>query len=184
MKLTQVTIPLIFLAFPIAEADSLFNSTVPVDCASPPYDSCAFYLECLESRFHCGPDGYPLGYGLKFCTKFSQERSKLTPAGQTWMLNTMHCLQTALVPEATGEVQMTCQELLDTAFDTHAGCYIGSGLCTLNPKDWVAIVDIVRIGTLFGSWDAVKETFEAAGDCAEFIAFATKTAIKRDIKEL
>ncbi|KZT21859.1 hypothetical protein NEOLEDRAFT_1138874 [Neolentinus lepideus HHB14362 ss-1] len=164
---------------------STLNATTNLsDCSNPVYGSCAFYPDCLESRFHCGPTGYPLGYGLKYCTKFSQERSKLSTAGQTWMLNTMHCLQTALIPEATGEVQMTCQELEETAFETHAGCYIGSGLCKLSPEDWVTIVGIVGVKTLVGSWDAVKETLEAAGDCAEFIVFATESAIKKDIGEL
>ncbi|KDQ53707.1 hypothetical protein JAAARDRAFT_421260 [Jaapia argillacea MUCL 33604] len=87
------------------------------------------------------------------------------------MLNTMHCLQTALVPEATGAVNMTCDQLKDTAFDTHAGCYLKNGLCKLPPSDWIAIVEIVNFETLFQSWDAFKETVEAAAGCMEFYTF-------------
>ncbi|TRM58832.1 hypothetical protein BD626DRAFT_437887 [Schizophyllum amplum] len=140
-------------------------------CADPPRDNCSFYSQCLEARFHCGPDGYPLGYGLKYCTKFGDEREKLSEKGQTWMLDTMYCLQHKLVPEAVGASNVTCDQLEDKAFETHSDCYVQSGLCTLSAVDWLAIVDIVQLPTLFQSWDAFKETLEAGGDCLEFYGF-------------
>jgi len=82
----------------------------------------------------------------------------------------MHCLQTALVPDATGPTT-TCQALEDQAFGTHAGCYVGNGFCTLGVHDWLAILEIVDIMTLFESWDAFKATVEAAAGCAEFYAW-------------
>lgn len=87
------------------------------------------------------------------------------------MVNTMHCLQTALVPDAIDSNATTCSALETQAFGTHAGCYVSNGLCSLGIPDWVAIIEIVDIKTLFASWDAFKATVEAGGDCAEFIAF-------------
>lgn len=88
------------------------------------------------------------------------------------MLATMHCLQLALVPEATAPAPgTTCAQLEDKAFGTHARCYLKSGLCGLPPADWEAIVDIVEFKTLFRSWDAFKATVKAAEGCAEFYAF-------------
>lgn len=83
----------------------------------------------------------------------------------------MHCLQLALVPDAIDANATTCQALETQAFGTHAGCYVNNGLCTLGIKNWAAIIEIVNIKTLFESWDAFKATLEAAGECAEFIAW-------------
>jgi Phosphomannose isomerase type I len=40
------------------------------ECSDSPYGQCSFYAYCLEARYHCGPNGYPIGYGLKYCEKF------------------------------------------------------------------------------------------------------------------
>jgi len=87
------------------------------------------------------------------------------------MIDTMHCLQIALVADAIGINGTTCEALADQAFGTHAGCYINSGLCTLGVHDWLAIFEIVDITTLFESWDAFKATVEAVAECGEFVAF-------------
>lgn len=34
------------------------------ECSDPKPNTCNFYSDCLESRFHCGSSGYPIGYGL------------------------------------------------------------------------------------------------------------------------
>ncbi|KAJ6631488.1 hypothetical protein B0H10DRAFT_2159775 [Mycena sp. CBHHK59/15] len=142
-------------------------------CTNPPPDSCTFYSHCLESRYHCGPSGYPIGYGQKYCTKFQANRVKFSAQGQTWMLTTMHCLQVALVPDAiaaTGAT-ITCTALEDQAFATHAGCYVQSGVCKLPPSDWIAILEIVDVKTLFYSWNAFKATLQAGTECLKFYAY-------------
>ena len=89
------------------------------------------------------------------------------------MLNTMKCLQDALIPEATGAVGavQTCEELNDKAFNSHAPCYLENGLCALPPSNWEVIVKVVGFETLFSSWEAAKETLEAASGCSAFYAF-------------
>ena len=89
----------------------------------------------------------------------------------------MHCLQDALVPEATGVVNTTCTAVEKKAFGTHARCYVDSGVCTLSPLDWLAIVDIVDVKTLFGSWDAFKATVQAGVGCLEFYAFLVRQEV-------
>ncbi|KAF7289358.1 hypothetical protein MIND_01398100 [Mycena indigotica] len=149
------------------------------DCASPPPDTCSFYADCLESRYHCGPSGYPLGYGQYYCTKFQAARSTLSPAGQKWMLATLHCLQLALVDDALGRpnATSTCQQLEDKAFASHAGCYVDNGVCKLPPSDWEAIIKIVDITTLFDSWDAFKATLTAGTECLEMWLFLGKRTV-------
>ncbi|KAJ7736899.1 hypothetical protein B0H16DRAFT_1425555 [Mycena metata] len=153
--------------------DTVPSSAPSDECLNPPQDSCTFYADCIESRYHCGPTGYPLGYGQKYCTKFLAEREKFDTPGQTWMLATLHCLQEALIPDATGAPDATtsCSALEDKAFGTHAGCYVSNGVCKLPLPDWEAILDIVGIETLVDSWDAFKATLTAETDCLEFYAF-------------
>ncbi|ESK95050.1 hypothetical protein Moror_13940 [Moniliophthora roreri MCA 2997] len=152
-------------------------------CSSPPLRSRTFYSDCLEKHFQCGLEGYPIGYGFKYCTKFStpENLARFSQKGQAWMWSTMHCLQLALVPELQllATSPGACDSLEEKAFDTHASCYVSSGLCTLPPSDWLVIVDIVGLSTLFGSWDALKESLEASGGCFELFAWI----IERKLKE-
>lgn len=97
-------------------------------CSNLTCDSCLFYANCREARYHCGPPGYPVGYGAKFCPKFSDDCAQMSARGQTWMFDAMQCLQRALVPEATGtKAGVTCGSIKTEAFGTHTGCYVGSG---------------------------------------------------------
>jgi Stanniocalcin family len=106
------------------------------------------------------------------CIKFRSDRMVFSSAGRKWMLDTMHCLQDALVPEATGATNITtCDALEDKAFGTHAACYMKSGFCLLSPEDWVSVVDIVQLKRIFGNWDAFKATVQASKDCVELWAF-------------
>ncbi|KAL2011332.1 hypothetical protein VTN00DRAFT_4050 [Thermoascus crustaceus] len=150
------------------------KTALPAICSDPQPDDCSFYPLCLESRYHCGPCGYPLHYGLEGCQAFWEQRDKLSPEGQDWMLKTVLCLQRKLVPYAAvdGGPQefigtTTCDALKEYALSTHPGCYIESGVCTLPPSDWVAIVDIIGIEA-FGDLDVLKAALETMEGCLEF----------------
>ncbi|KAF9267522.1 hypothetical protein L218DRAFT_822519, partial [Marasmius fiardii PR-910] len=146
-------------------------------CITPPIPhSCSFYSTCLEPHFHCGPTGYPLDYGDHYCNKFSSPSNlhKFTPKGQQWMWKTMLCLQTALIPELqvavpsseSGRLEV-CNELKDTAFDSHPRCYISSGVCELTIKDWVTILQVVGLKTLFANRDAVEQSLRTVRGCVD-----------------
>ena len=172
---------------PNTEADSskFFLRVIPNEfsnstlCSNPVRGQCSFYEDCLETRYHCGPAAYPLGYGMKYCNKFNAAKGRFSDQGQTWMLDTMECLQLALVPDAVGsqpeETQehgvSPCDVLRRKAFDSHARCYIESGVCALGLKDWMQIVETIDLKTLFGSWEALKEALEAAAGCLQMYSF-------------
>jgi hypothetical protein len=40
--------------------------------------NCDFYTQCVEPKFQCGSDGYPLGYGNRYCNKFDEESNCFT----------------------------------------------------------------------------------------------------------
>ena len=42
--------------------------------------NCDFYTQCVESRFECGTNGYPLAYGDRYCRHFVNKESCFTPA--------------------------------------------------------------------------------------------------------
>lgn len=132
----------------------------------------------------CGPDGYPIGYGLKYCTKFTDAAPKFSAIGQAWITKTMLCLQRNLVPYATGEKSTTCSALKEFAFGTHPGCYVSSGVCALPPSDWQVIIETVSLKELFGSVDALKATLETAGDCVEFYKWLIKKGIIKLVDEV
>src|SRR5271170_6267607 len=150
----------------LACADLKFDS----ECLSPARNTCTFYTDCLEPIYHCGPNGYPLGYGQYFCQKFSIETSRFSTKGQQWLANTMLCLQRSLIPETiaapiatTGG--RTCDQLKDVALSKHAGCYVECGLCQLNPLDWWVIVSTVGIKSVISSFEGVGQAVEAASLC-------------------
>jgi hypothetical protein len=158
------------------------DSLTPAWCTNPPRGQCSFYAECVESVYHCGADGYPLGYGQKYCDKFSDSIATLSSQGQKWMLDTMECLQLTLVNQSaefkaiasSPLASTTCNVIKETAFDSHSKCYLDSGLCSLPWTDWLAIVNIIDVKTLFSSVDAVKETLQAADGCAGLSRFIKK----------
>ncbi|ORY09022.1 hypothetical protein BCR34DRAFT_603170 [Clohesyomyces aquaticus] len=137
-------------------------------CSNPAENTCTFYPNCLEKKLQCGATGYPLGYGLKYCNKFTAARKDLSSSGQAWITKTMLCLQRALVPYATGEKGGSCPNVKEFAFGTHPGCYVSSGVCALPPKDWEVIISTVSLKELFGSIDALKATLETGKDCVKF----------------
>jgi len=132
---------LLSLAFKliVTSAHLLPRATISSECSDPVPNTCSFYSNCLEQHLHCGPSGYPIGYGLKYCSKFTAARSQMSAAGKTWVTNTMLCLQRDLVMYGDGRQTTTCSALDNYAFGTHPDCYVKSGLCTLPPTDWWTI---------------------------------------------
>ena len=42
--------------------------------------NCDFYTQCVEPRFQCGTNGYPLAYGDRYCRHLKNKRSCFTSA--------------------------------------------------------------------------------------------------------
>ena len=42
--------------------------------------NCAFYVDCVEARFQCGDNGYPLAYGERYCRHFTYKQIGLPTA--------------------------------------------------------------------------------------------------------
>ncbi len=138
-------------ASPPASAD------VPLACSSVMFDqlpvelgSCGFYRQCMEARVACGPSGYALSYGEKYCKKFSSE-TRLSPKGKAWRDAALICLQKSLLPIVQTEegTQPTCEAVMDTAFDSHPLCYLdpGKGAIGIPSICDLSLVDLYLITT-------------------------------------
>jgi len=172
-------------------------------CKEPPLRSCAFYSECAEATLHCGGGGYPLRYGQKNCLAFQSDLDKYSAAGQTFIWNTMHCLQLALRDAINCD--STCDQVNDAAFDSHPTCYVNSGFCDLPPEDWWQLIktvntdlvgtksikQIVQTGSACAGQMVVKIDAaivayleQAASDIANAVVHLAKAAVMRVLKKL
>ena len=49
--------------------------------------NCDLYTQCVEPRFQCGTNGYPLAYGNRYCHRFKNNQSCFTSAvSNEWSL--------------------------------------------------------------------------------------------------
>ena len=125
------------LSFKFLFLFAILAGTFSQYCKNSPLDpdNCDYYSECLEAKFHCGPTGYPLGYGGKYCKKFLSFYNDFTSEGQAWISKTLLCLKQALIP-VYDDSSKTCPQIYNFAFDSHPQCYYNSGFCSLfgNPR--------------------------------------------------
>ncbi|CAF1282080.1 unnamed protein product [Adineta steineri] len=131
-------------------------------CINPPMQTCTFYIDCLEAKAPCGSNGYALKYGMKNCIKFSNTIKSFTSQGQTWVWNTMNCLQKALVMPLRN-CEKDCSKLLKIAFDSHPECYVNSGICDLDPDEWLTLLGVV--GKDLFSLDSIIQALKTGSMC-------------------
>jgi len=131
-------------------------------CANPPLeeDSCGFYSDCLEAAHPCGPTGYALGFGDKYCRRFlnSEQEGCFDAPGAVWVNSTVACLQEVLVPLTQPPLVDTedCKEIKQTAFASHADCYTGGGginptapsVCFLGASDMRCVFGVIDLKDL------------------------------------
>lgn len=129
----------------ITVAVIVFTTAVNSELCYPIEKDCSFYSHCLEEAVPCGPDGYALGYGKKYCQKFKDNYTRFSPRGRDWVWSTMSCLQKVLVPVANGQVNMTCDEIRSFAYGSHPVCYTqpGNSICNLPFTDWALLSVII-----------------------------------------
>lgn len=126
--------------------------------------NCDFY-SCLDNEYNCGPNGYPLGYGLKYCQAFIDDADKFTSQGQVWLEKVRLCLQQALV--ADDNCESSCTAIWNDAFNSHAACYVNNGLCDLPPSDWVALAEVVGLPTLQLIAPELMNVLQVSEGCVE-----------------
>lgn len=144
---------------------------------------CQFYKTCLEDSYHCGETGYPIGYGYRYCSKFSQYIGEFSESGQLWIRKTLVCLKQTLVP-LVNSATTTCQIINDAAFDSHPRCYVSSGFCELffdpahiltNVKGLLEVYEIKDMSQPI----TLKQMIQTAGMCGQGVVDKLMDAIKK-----
>ncbi len=118
--------------------------------------SCGYYACRDEAReVPCGPDGFPLGYGERYCNRFSLITFEhVSPAGQLWLTEVRECLQVEF--DALSD-ELTCEDLAEAAYDTHPECYVQTGFCDL---PWT---DVLQVGATIDLSDLKLRTILETG---------------------
>jgi len=131
-------------------ASTTASAAAASPCEVPRRSDCTFYASCLEQSVPCGPGGYALGFGDRYCKKF--QAARLSPEGTAWTSSVMLCLEQALVPyEGPARKSASCEEIAAAAFGSHPGCYTRpeASICFLPPDDVVAVFDTIGADELF-----------------------------------
>jgi hypothetical protein len=126
----------------------------------PAFENCCGFYDCVERNCGCGANGYPLGYGKKYCQIFSNY--PFTGNGGKWRDATLRCLQRSLIPYSQCP-PTNCDTLKSNAFDSHPFCYTSSGVCFLNPKDLLGILAITYGDVL--TLDGILQIMETMKKC-------------------
>lgn len=113
----------------------------PEDC-SRLVGSCEFY-RCRDRRHPCGEDGYYMGYGYKYCQRFTSLEPSLSAPARDWLRKTLLCLQVYV--DRNIPYNADCTTVKAMAFDSHPDCYVGSGVCFLDVDDWTAIWNTIDL---------------------------------------
>jgi hypothetical protein len=129
-------------------------------------DNCDYYKDCLEKKFKCGNEGYPLNYGYKKCSKFLAIKDQFVGLARPWLTKTLLCLKREIHKHYNENIN--CKRVDFLAFESHSDCYVEGGFCqTLlvggQPfvKNLFKVLDITDITSI----SALKEIYDTAKQC-------------------
>lgn len=99
---------------------------------------CGVYRQ-VERACACGPEGYALGYGLKYCRRFAAE-DRFSRLGRQWRDEIVACLQERL-RAAMPRTGCDCRAIRRSAYASHYACYAEASvsICDLPARDIVLI---------------------------------------------
>eukprot|EP01084_Bolivina_argentea_P212163 360699_1 len=152
------------------------TSSPTMDCAPSMELGCKWYLKCLESKFECGDDGYPSGYGYYFCNRYGNAIDEFSYLGKLWVNQVQICLQNELRPllqDKGNPSSQKCDHIKSIAYDSHSKCYLGGNInsnlqrisiCDIIEKDWDVIFQTVYSGVL--NLEGICQMYEIASECA------------------
>jgi len=115
------------------------SSVYAIESCENLLDDCEYYT-CINKEKMCGKRSYFVGFGRKYCNKFSKIEHKFSNAGQSWIEETKKCLIRNIdnIDESS-----SCKEYKREAVSQHVPCYIESGYCQLSKKDKLRVTKTV-----------------------------------------
>jgi hypothetical protein len=152
----------------------LNTTSLPHSCYSPDGTDCGWYRNCLEKRYSCQGTtaGYAIRFAEKYCTLYTASYGLFTPSGRQWVNEVRKCLQVTLAPLLRPWNDLTCEQVQQFAFKSHAPCYLNPGnsapsMCKLNCLEWDKIVWTIRGDFKEQGYimESINEMINAALEC-------------------
>lgn len=118
---------------------------------------------------HCGIKGYLIGYGDKYCNRFTKSLNRFDAAGQQWIGCVRQCLIDFLKPSfdiyPNGAFKNNCSALRDAAFHSHVDCYLNCGFCHICKTNKLALAATYQFSDFYSriAWKQVKDTMKKCG---------------------
>jgi hypothetical protein len=134
------------------------------DVCEPNVDSCGFYL-CKEQTHNCGPKGYPIGFGFKFCQIYLHSEKNYSPAAHAWLRRVRVCLMEEFAKTDAENPGRTCGEIKSEGFGSHVGCYVKTGFCELSGVDYLQIFWAMRSSMIHA--EIYEDAYGVAKVCAQ-----------------
>lgn len=131
----------------------------------PRVESCGFYL-CEERNHHCGPKGYPLGFGFKICQIFLHSEQEYSSPARQWLRQVRVCLMEEF-QKANDSGPRICQDIKRDSFRSHVGCYVSTGFCELSAHDQAQIFWPMRSSLIYS--EVLQDIYSIAQICASRI---------------
>uniref|UniRef100_A0AC34QSR9 Uncharacterized protein n=1 Tax=Panagrolaimus sp. JU765 TaxID=591449 RepID=A0AC34QSR9_9BILA len=130
--------------------------------------------KCLDdSKAHCGPQGYLMGYGLYFCNRYYEYYNNFNADGQAFI----DCVRPKLldfiddyINQVSGKVD--CGDLYNKAFDSHVQIYADCNFCYIfyfNPVQITKVIYQSIVGSKI-TLDAWKQIVTMVAKCNEVYA--------------
>jgi len=139
---------------------------------------CSYYLH-REIDQTCGPSGYYVDFGYKFCSKFMFAKRHwldFSPKAYTWLTNVGLCLQKQLHQErceslAADKESLSCKAVESYAMKSHPECYLMPdinrphiSICNLAPTDYLVLTKVIKKTFLKKSiWSQMRLTIKGCG---------------------
>ncbi len=134
--------------------------------------TCAYYSCVDQERLSCGDKGYAIGYGRRYCEKFSAlqftpsfpgaESAVFPDSGNDWRDSVRTCLQEDMEAFFESDQPKDCSSLRAFAFGSHPRCYTeGPSFCALKPQS------VIRIGLTIQGDLLTAESLQQVRDTAQ-----------------
>jgi hypothetical protein len=84
---------------------------------------CKFF-SCFDENYPCGNKSFVMTWGYKYCVRFVNITSKLTPTGQRFFENTNNCLTKDFVKTYNENSFSDCKKMQSSAIALQRKCYL------------------------------------------------------------
>ena len=136
---------------------------------------CDIYATLESNIQSCGPLGYLLGYGQRYCHLFSLNALNFSLKGQNWVRLTRFCLANKIsqISLIDSNSYNTCKEIQEYGIQSHASCYVSSGFCELPLHDFIQIIQIVGWKHLLDT-DGIGQQIKTIHGCLDKLVSAIR----------